>query len=398
MDEVRLPLVSEIMGRTLAVVSPKTPALEAARLMCERNIGCVVVSDNGRAEGIFTERDLLRQVAQRSDWQHVPVEEFMTPEPVTVRSDDSLAVAVEVLQRADVRHLPVTDAGGRLVGALSVRDMMRHRASYLEWLVRQRNAELRAKNEALERRDRMLQRHLEIAGRTQRRMLPPAQITAEPFQLTVWYHPLEQVSGDYFDFVELEEGRFGLLIADASGHSVPAALVSVAAKAVFHTEGRHTQSPQEVLRVMNRYLFELVEAEHFVTMFSAVVDRARLTVTFANAGHPEPLWRRGRTGTVSPLEATGLMLGVSPDPSFEQQSVKMEPGDAMLLYTDGLVECRNPQGELFGRERLAQAFAQIGEAPPEQVVDHITRRLDQFRQENPPDDDMTCIAMQVRSE
>ncbi len=397
MAEPHLPLVSEIMARTLAVVSPNTSALEAARLMCERNIGCVVVSANGRAEGIFTERDLLRQVARRSDWQHVPVEEFMTPDPVTVRTDDSLAVAGEVLQRTYVRHLPVVDTEGRLVGVLSVRDMMRHRATYLEWLVRQRNAELRAKNEALERRDRILQRHLEIAGRTQRRMLPPSQITVEPFRLAVWYRPLDKVSGDYFDFARLEHGRFGLLIADASGHSVPAALVSVAAKAVFQTEGRHTQSPEEVLRVMNRYLFELVEAEHFVTMFSAVIDPAQLTVTFANAGHPEPLWWCKKTGKVVQLEASGLMLGVSPHPSFEQQQVRLEPGDAMLLYTDGLVECRNGQGELFGRERLAEALAEIAGAPPEQVAEHVTGRLGEFRGAVPPDDDMTCIALQVQA-
>ena len=392
MEEPRLPLVSEIMVHDPVAVSRKTTAREAAKLMCQRNIGCVVVCDKGMVTGIFTERDLLRQVANRRWWKGRRVAKFMTPDPITVTADDTLMTVAEVLGRAYVRHLPVTDEG-KLVGILSVRDMMRHRAKYLEWLVRQQTAELEAKNAALETRERLAQHHLEIAGRTQRRMLPPAVFELPPLSLAVGYHPLERVSGDYYDYAVLSPDRLGVLIADAAGHSVPAALVSVAAKAAFYAQGRKIDSPAAVLHAMNKHLLGLIEEEQFVTMFYAVVDRVTFEVTYATAGHCAPLRYRRQTATVEALEAQGSMLGMTRQPEFEEHCVRLDPGDRLLLYTDGLVECCNGQGTPFGRERAEAFLREHVDDGNEALVQQLNAELTQFRGSHPPSDDMTCIVL-----
>jgi len=132
--KAHLPTVREIMAPNPTVVSPDMHAGKAARLMASRKIGCVVVCNNGSAEGVFTERDLLRRAVGIRGWDALPVRQFMTSKPVTVGPDELLTRVVELLYQKQVRHLPVVE-GGRVVGILSVHDVMRHRADYLQWLI-----------------------------------------------------------------------------------------------------------------------------------------------------------------------------------------------------------------------------------------------------------------------
>jgi phosphoserine phosphatase RsbU/P len=293
-----------------------------------------------------------------------------------------------------VRHLPVVEKG-RLAGMLSVRDLMEHRNRHLEALVRQRTAELEQKNTALEERERLMQFHLEVAGRIQRQLLPGGLPELPSLAFALAYHPLDRVSGDYYDFATLSSGRLGILLADASGHGVPAAFVSVMAKTAFHAYAQGIESPADVLRTMNHQLADLMEAEHFITMFYGVLDRPSLRLSYALAGHPRPLWYRPGRNQVEALDADGPVIGMLPDARFEERSIQLTPGDVVLFYTDGVIECRNEEQEQFGRARLEAFLSLHGKAPGAGIVGLLDAELARFRGTQPFRDDVTCIGLAV---
>jgi sigma-B regulation protein RsbU (phosphoserine phosphatase) len=388
-------VVRDIMMPAPITVRATTPVAEAAQLMAERNIGAVVVTKDGRVAGIFTERDLLRRVVgTRDEWAHRPVEQFMTAAPSTIDSAASWDQAMQIMDERGVRHLPVLEAG-KLVGMLSVRDLLRHRARYLESLVQDRTVELVTRNEALTEREREMTRHLEVAGRIQQRLLPDCVPDLEPIRFACSFHPLQQVTGDYYDFMRLGPDRLAVLIADVSGHGVPAAFVSVLAKTCFAAYCQGLESPAAMLGAMNRRLHDLIEAEKFVTMFIAVVDRRTLEFTYARAGHPMPLWFRAATGEVTALDAGGVMIGLAPQSEFVEQQVQLQPGDKVLLYTDGVAECRSPSGALFGLDALEAFLRRNARRPRRELLAALEDELERFRDDGPFQDDVTMIVVEV---
>ncbi len=395
MSEVSELLVEDIMVRSPVSVASTITVADAARLMSEKNIGGVVVVDDLRVVGMFTERDLLHvAAAARREWTESPVSEFMTPDPVSVEPNVLWADATAIMDQRRIRHLPVV-AAGRLVGMLSVRDLLHHRAQFLEALVADRTAELAARNAVLTERDQQLTRNLKVASKIQKRLLPSRVPEFEPFRFAVAFYGHDQVTGDYHDFIPIGPDRLGVLIADASGHGVPAAFVSVMAKMCCSAYCQGLESPAAMLRTMNDHLGDLIEAEHFITMFAVTLDRRTLELTYARAGHPLPLLYRAVSGDVSPLDAAGMMIGVMPDPGFADQRVHLQRGDKLLLFTDGVIECRNPQDELFRNERLESFLRREGHRPCQQLLQALENELSQFRNDCPFDDDVTVIVLEV---
>jgi sigma-B regulation protein RsbU (phosphoserine phosphatase) len=394
-EESLRPSIRDIMARDPACVSPDTPVMEAAALMSRRNIGAVIVCKEGAIVGVLTERDLLHAAARGLRPDHVTVTELMTPSPATIPVDATWTAAADLMVRRGVRHLPVVEHS-RPVGMLSMRDLIEHRNRYLEWLVRERTAELGEKNAALEERDRQMQHHLDVAGRIQRQLLPVGPPDLPSFTFALSYHPLDRVSGDYYDFTMLPSGRLGILVADASGHSVPAAFVSVMAKTAFHAYAHGIESPAAVLRTMNRRLANLMEADHFITMFYGVVERQTLRLVYALAGHPRPLWYHRTKSSVEVLDADGPAIGLLPEAGFEERSVQLDPGDLVLIYTDGVTECCNERQEQFGRHRLEAFLAAHGGEDEAGAVTRLEAELTRFRGAEPVQDDITCIGLAVR--
>jgi phosphoserine phosphatase RsbU/P len=385
------PLISDLMARDPVFAAPDTRIMEAAVLMTDRNIGALIVCTAGQIVGILTERDLLHAAAKGHHPDAQTVGQLMTNSPVTIAVDATWAAAAELMIKRGVRHLPVVEQG-RLVGMLSVRDLMEHRNRHLHWLVQKRTAELAEKNLALEERERLMQSHLNLAGRVQRHLLPVGLPEMPSFTLALAYHPLDQVSGDYYDFAMLMSGRLGILLADASGHGVPAAFVSAIAKTAFHAYGQGIESPAAVLRIMNQRLANLMDVEHFITMFYGVLERGTRRLAYALAGHPRPLWYRGTRRTVTVLEAEGPMIGLLPEAEFEERTVQLEPDDMVLIYTDGVTECTNEQQEQFGQRRLEAFLATHGAA---KTVEQLEAELTRFRGAEPFHDDVTCISLSV---
>jgi sigma-B regulation protein RsbU (phosphoserine phosphatase) len=350
---------------------------------------------DGRIEGVFTERDLLRRATEaRETWNHAPISRFMTPNPVSVSPNVVWADAMTIMDQQRIRHLPVVEHG-QLVGMLSVRDLLHHRAAYLEALVRDRTMELAGRNAALTERDQEMTRHLRVAAKIQRRLLPERLPDFLPIRFAVAFHGHDQVTGDFHDFMPLSDDRLSVLIADASGHGVPAAFVSVMTKMCCTAYCQGLDSPATILSTLNEHLGDLIEDEHFVTMFAATVDRRTNALTYARAGHPLPLWFRSQGRSIVPLDAPGATIGILQNPGFTDRRVQLEHGDKVLFFTDGVPECRDDNGELFGTAALASFLERHGDLSCDQLLSALETEIARFRGKRPFDDDVTIIVLEA---
>ncbi len=376
---------------------PATASLGSVlALMNSRRVGSVLVwKPDGRLAGIFTERDLLRRVADApAGWQAVPVGEWMTAEPYVIGPGVGWEEAVTRMGKYGVRHLPVLE-NGEVVGLLSTRRLMTARADRLRAEVDRRTAELRAANDDLIARDEELTYSLRAAGKLQTRVLLPHAPPAVPeLRWATHFAPLGHLGGDYYDFAAPDPERVGVLVADASGHGIAAALVAIMARFAFVEEADFTPHPGEMLGAMNQRLMELTE-ERFVTACYAVYDRPSRTLTYATAGHPPPLHYRAATADVAELTARGFMLGVVPDERFTERTTTLDPGDRVVFYTDGLPEARNEIGELFGTDRLAATLAEHGRLPADKLLAALLGSQRAFSGTAPLGDDLTAVVLEV---
>jgi serine phosphatase RsbU (regulator of sigma subunit) len=186
----------------------------------------------------------------------------------------------------------------------------------------------------------------------QRSLLPESVPAISGWQLEPVYRPARLVGGDLYDFLHLPDGRIGIVIGDAKGKGMPAALIMATTSAMIRAAAQGTVSPGEVLALVNNLLQIHIPPGTFATCFYAILDPARGRLNFANAGHNLPYL--ARDSQVLELEAKGMPLGLMPEQRYPEQEVILAPHDRILFHTDGLVEAHGPGGEMFGFPRLKQ--------------------------------------------
>jgi serine phosphatase RsbU (regulator of sigma subunit) len=167
------------------------------------------------------------------------------------------------------------------------------------------------------------------------------------------------VGGDFYDFLELEDGRLGLVVGDATGKGVPAALVMASARSMLRAVAQTSDSPGDVLRRVNDPMVTDIPTNMFVTCFYAILDPKSATLSYANAGHDLPYLHRN--GEAEELRARGMPLGLMAGMSYEQGEASLGEGGCVLFYSDGLVEAHDPQGGMFGFPKLRALVAEHGE-------------------------------------
>ena len=205
-----------------------------------------------------------------------------------------------------------------------------------------------------------VEQELLVAQRIQQASLPEEVPTIEGWQISPFYQPAREVGGDFYDFHLLSEGRLGLIVGDATGKGVPAALVMSTTLGMLQLAAQtlDSPSPREVLEQINETLLARIPSNMFVTCFYAILDPESGHLLYANAGHDLPyLWH---SGECEELRARGMPLGLMPGMSYEEKEIGLQEGDAALLYTDGLVEAHDPQREMFGFPRLQALVSERG--------------------------------------
>jgi GAF domain-containing protein len=247
-----------------------------------------------------------------------------------------------------------------------------------------------------------VEQELEIARQIQRNLFPRALPLVEGLDLAAWCLPARETGGDFYDVIQLREaspserGSLALMVGDASGKSIPAAMLMAVARSIARSEARDHQTPQEVMRETNRWIAEDVPARSFVALCYATIDLRDRRLALANAGQLSPL-RRRPDGRVEYLEAPGstLPLGIDPGTPYAALELELEPGDLLLFFTDGIVEAQDHSHTLFGFERLEALLREYGDLPPDELIDRVIGAIELFAGSAPQHDDMTIMALRI---
>ena len=239
----------------------------------------------------------------------------------------------------------------------------------------------------------LVERELRVARSIQQASLPKEVPQLEGWQIIPFYKPAREVGGDFYDFHLLSEGRLGVVVGDATGKGVPAALVMSTTCGMLQLAARalDSSSPSEVLAQVNETLFARIPSNMFVTCFYAILDPHSGKFTYANAGHDLPyLWHGG---DAEELRARGMPLGLMPGMSYEEKQIVLEPRDNVLLYSDGLVEAHDPKGEMFGFPRLRKLVSEHGDEE-RAMGDFLMEELYSFVGEDwEQEDDITLLTL-----
>lgn len=242
-----------------------------------------------------------------------------------------------------------------------------------------------------------LDHDLEIARDIQRILLPSEAPAIRGFQISGINAPARQVSGDYFDYIQVDQERLGVAIADVSGKGVPASLIMAICRSVLRAEAARNPSPADVLRKVNRQLYPDIKEDMFISMAYLILDHQHDQVTLARAGHDAPLLYKRKSETVTPIKSPGMVVGIDSGSVFDRLTtdfaVALDHDDCLVLYTDGVTETLNSDGDEFGLERMMQAVRASATKGAQAIVTRIIDDVRDFTGSIPQNDDITLIAI-----
>ncbi len=238
-----------------------------------------------------------------------------------------------------------------------------------------------------------LEQELRVARLIQQTLLPKELPALNGWQVAAYYQPARAVGGDFYDFVDLPDGRLAVVIGDVTDKGVPAALVMATTRSILRSAAQRWTSPGAILEHANEMLCPDIPPNMFVTCLYAILDANTGRLQFANAGHDLPYRKSGQG--IEELRATGMPLGLMPGMKYDEREVQLDPDDTVLFYTDGLVEAHNPQREMFGFPRLRALLHAARPVGSDGLIDVL---LDQLRAFTGPaweqEDDATLVVLQ----
>src|SRR5215213_5048169 len=356
---------AEAVGRSIDDLVAETPQMRAEVLKYTQH-----VSSDGRVDAV-TRRS-------RKDGTLVDVE--LLAVPVTVGGERVRTYAMY----HDITELKRIEEEVRELN----RDLENRVAERTEQL---KIAMAKQQEEAQERQ--RLEQELQVARLIQQTLLPKSAPKIEGYQIATYYQPAREVGGDFYDFFEVEDGCLGLVVGDASGKGIPAALVMASTRSVLRTVAqRGAAAPGQVLAEANEILYPDIPPNTYATCFYAILDPKSGRLSYANAGHDLPYVRHSY-GDAEQLRATGMPMGLMPGMSYEEKEILLQAGEAAVFYSDGLVEAHDPRGEMFGFTRLRKLIAEHA-AEERWLGDFLIEELRSFTGEGwEQEDDITLLTL-----
>lgn len=242
-------------------------------------------------------------------------------------------------------------------------------------------------------KQRDIERDLEFAHQIQLGLLPHSRPKFKEYEFFDYYESAQSVGGDYFDYIALPNGSVVVTLGDVAGKGVPAAILMARLYASARYQILSQSSIDKALAELNTEISSSGIGLRFITFVMALIDPKKNTVSIVNAGHMAPLLRKSAEGTVEPIaqEKSGMPLGVIKDQDFHVETIPLEKGDTLLLYTDGVTEAMNQKNQLYGRDRLVK-FMKSGPAEVEPLVKGILSDVDAFRQDALQTDDICVVS------
>jgi sigma-B regulation protein RsbU (phosphoserine phosphatase) len=248
--------------------------------------------------------------------------------------------------------------------------------------------------EEIARQEQRLERDLALARELQFRLLPQAPPTLANLEVAAKFLPARAIGGDLYDFLDYSLSRLGIVIGDVSGKGAPAAIYAALVSGILRSHAPIEPGPAEMLSAVNNSLGERRIDAQFVSIIYAVWDEARRTLQIANSGLPRPIYCHD--GKVEIIEATGLPLGLFDDAEYDEFNFRAKPGDMFVFFSDGILDARNTEGELFGRQRVEQIVARCAGRPADYVVDCLFKAVEEHAAGVEAFDDQTVVAIKVK--
>ncbi|HTP79287.1 MAG TPA: SpoIIE family protein phosphatase [Bacteroidota bacterium] len=302
---------------------------------------------------------------------------FHTKSMLCVPIRNKQETVIGVLQLLNKKEGVFTADDEQFINALSV-----HSALALE----------NARVYELERQKIAMEKEIHAARNVQMSLVPQEAPAKEGYEIAGRSLPAKVVSGDYFDYIPIDDERMAICVGDVTGKGLPAALLMANLQAILRSEMMLRASPKRSMQRSNKLLLQSTASDKFVTLFYCILDTARHQFTYSNAGHEQPLLLRDGARPKK-LITGGTILGILSDVAYEQELVPMEPGDALVIYSDGITEAANGSGEQFGQERLERCLESCFRQPAPKIIDELVNAVQRFVGSQPQTDDITVVVV-----
>jgi sigma-B regulation protein RsbU (phosphoserine phosphatase) len=238
-----------------------------------------------------------------------------------------------------------------------------------------------------------MERELQMARQVQANLIPSKAPSLPGWEVVAWWKPARTVSGDFYDFVETGPERLGIVLADVSDKGMPAALFMASSRTILRASVLDAGSPAEGIARANRLVCQDAPDGMFVTLVYGELEPATGQMCYVCAGHYPPLFYHSASDRLSKLEWTGMALGLDPQATFQSDTIHLKPGDFVLMYTDGVIDATDLQGEAYGQERFRHLLLEHRDAPAADIVAALRAALERFVGGSPPFDDVTLVVV-----
>ncbi len=234
---------------------------------------------------------------------------------------------------------------------------------------------------------------IDAANRIQSALLPTGDPAISGTSVSSHYRAATEIGGDYFDFLLFPDETLGLAFGDVSGHGLTSGIVMAMAKSALLVQIGYDASPARVLNVLNDIVMRTAPKRILMTFFFGLLDTETGVLKYASAGHLDPYVFRAKSGRLEPLSSWGFPLGVKRREPFREAEARLEPGDRLVLYSDGLIEAVDDDGEPFGFDRFEAVLTEHGDKTAEEIKGALLGSLRRFTRNRPPEDDQTLVVL-----
>lgn len=352
--------ISRAMRKDVLTASPEESTMAALRKMAKKRVGSIVVVNDRRPIGIFTERDLLYKVVlEGKDPDKTPVKNVMTKQIVTIGPDKSIESAYTKMSHGDFRHLIVMNNGGKIAGIISIKDLARIREQILEMEVERKTQEITDVKNKLGESLGQIQKEMTFAGNFQSQLIEKQPPSFRNLRISHVYRQATSLGGDYFGISRIDNDHAGILVVDVMGHGITSAMIAVEIKMYYDMLSKRIILPGVMMTEMNRSLSALMPPGFFVAGCYCVLNLKTLHLTYTHFGLPKPGILRAATGEYEILPPCQVPLGIKYDTVYPEKDVFLKPGDKLLFFTDGCAEQKNERGKMITDRRFIDVFKSL---------------------------------------
>ena len=246
----------------------------------------------------------------------------------------------------------------------------------------------------LQRANRRYENELKLAGSLQANLLPKDVPALPGFQLSFVLRSARETSGDFYDIFPLNSGHFGILVADVVDKGAAAALLMAYGRTLLRTLAEEfPEDPDRVLNNVNQRMLSYTDASHFLTVFYGILELEKNELVYSNAGHNPAIHLKAANGEMTLLKNTGMPLGLFDDQDWQQRKIQLNPGDLVVMYTDGITDAQNQQYELYGMERFKETLQANHKQPPAELDKLVLEDIDRFQDGAPQPDDIAMVIL-----